>query len=89
MWRSLDRVESHQASNETYRLKHYHIVAELPEDISTTRVDVGDALYSISTEGRDAPMRTVTFVDQSKLGDELTLRFTTYRTIATVEIVKR
>ena len=84
----LDRVEASQASNETYRLKRYHIEAELPEDLPVAEVDAGDALYSISLEGRDAPMRTVAFVDESDLGENLTLRFTTYRTIATVEIVK-
>lgn len=85
----LDRVEAPQASNEAYRLKRYHIVAALPVELNTAGVDVGDALYSISLEGRDAPMRTVSFVDQSDLGDELALRFTTYRTIATVEMIKR
>lgn len=77
-----------EVSNDTYRLKRYRILAELPEDLTTANVDIGDALYSISLEGRDAPMRTVTFVDQSDLGDELTLRFTTYRTLATVEVVR-
>lgn len=84
-----DRYKAPEVTNDTYRLKRYHIVAELPEDLSQADVDVGDALYSISLEGRDAPMRTVTFMDQSDLGDDLVLRFTTYRTIATVEIVKR
>jgi hypothetical protein len=49
---------------------------------------VGDALYSISIEGSDAPMRTVSFLDESQLGDDLMLRFTTYRTIAAVEVIK-
>lgn len=61
---------------------------ELPGDLGGVDVDPGDALYSITLEGRDAPMRTVTFVDHSDLGDDLVLRFTTYRTIATVEVVK-
>jgi hypothetical protein len=50
---------------------------------------VGDALSSISFEGRSAPMRAVTFQDQSDLGDDLVLRFTTYRTLTTIEEVKR
>lgn len=64
---------------------------ELPADLETADVDFGDAAYSISHEGRDAPMRTVTFVDHTDLGDALAvaLQFTTYRTLATVEIVKR
>ncbi|MGC4104878.1 MAG: hypothetical protein QM753_00805 [Thermomicrobiales bacterium] len=85
----LGRVEAPEASNETYRLRRYTIVAELPGDLGETAVDPGDPLYSISLEGPDAPMRTVAFVDESDLGDDLILRFTTYRTIATVEVVKR
>jgi hypothetical protein len=61
---------------------------ELPADLGTADIDVGDALYSLSFEERAAPLRTVTFLDQSQLGDDLVLRFTTYRTIATVEVVK-
>ena len=63
----LDRVEVPEATNDTYRLKRYHLQVELPEDLSTAEVDPGDALYSISLEGRDAPMRTVSFLDQSSL----------------------
>jgi hypothetical protein len=84
-----DQFKAPEVSNDTYRLKRYHIIAELPEAITTADVDAGDALYSISFEGRDAPMRTVTFMDQSDIGDGLVLRFTTYRTIATVEVVRR
>ncbi len=84
-----DRYKAPEVANDTYRLKRYHIRAELPEDLEAAEVDIGDAIYSISLEGRDAPMRTVTFVDHSDLGDGLGLQFTTYRTLATVEIVKR
>lgn len=84
-----DDYKAPEVSNDTYRLKRYHIIAELPEGLNEADVDVGDALYSVSLEGRDAPMRTVTFLDQSDLGDGLMLQFTTYRTIATVEVVKR
>jgi hypothetical protein len=85
----LDQVEAPEATGEDYRLKRYHLQVELSKDLSTADVDVGDPVYSISIEGRDAPMRTVSFMDQSELGGDLTLRFTTYRTIATVEVVKR
>jgi hypothetical protein len=65
----------------------YRIVVELPAELEM--VDAGDARFRISVEGRDAPMRTVTFVDRSDLGNGLMLQFTTYRTLATVEIIKR
>lgn len=84
-----DEYKAPEVSNDVYRLKRYHIIAEIPEGIDEEDVDIGDALYSISLEGRDAPMRTVTFVDQSYIGEELGLQFTTYRTLATLEIVKR
>lgn len=84
----LSRVHAPEASNEHYRLRRYTIEAELPEELGEQGVDPGDPLYSISLEGRDAPMRTVAFVDDSELGAGLTLRLTTYRTIATVELVK-
>lgn len=84
-----DEYKATEVSNDIYRLKRYHIIAELPEEIDEADVDIGDAVYSISLEGRDAPMRTVTFVDQSDLGEKLGLQFTAYRTLATVEVVKR
>lgn len=84
----LAHVMAPEATNDTYRLKRYTIAAELPDDLGEAEVDPGDPLYSISFEGRDAPMRTVAFVNESDLSDALSLRFTTYRTIATVEVVK-
>lgn len=84
----LDQVDAPEATGEVYRLKRYTIVAELPDDLGEATVDPGDPLYSISFEGPDAPMRTVAFVNESDLGEGLTLKFTTYRTIATVEVVK-
>ncbi len=84
-----DQYKAPEVTNDSYRLKRYHIMAEFPEGLEDADVDIGDALYSISLEGRDAPMRTITFMDQSDLGVELMLRFTSYRTIATVEVVKR
>ncbi|CAN0455701.1 unnamed protein product [Phaeothamnion confervicola] len=84
----LAHVVAPEAANERYRLKRYTIVAELPDDLGEASVDAGDPLYSISFENGDAPMRTVAFIDESVLGETLTLRFTTYRTIATIEVVK-
>lgn len=84
----LDQVEAPEATGEVYRLKRYHLQVDPPADLGTADVDAGDALCTIAIEGPDAPMRTVSFLDQSQLGDDLALRFTTYRTIATVEVVK-
>lgn len=84
-----DPYQAQEASNDDYRLKRYVITIELPEVFEIGEADPGDAVYSISIEGRDAPMRTVTFFDQSTPDETIALRFTTYRTIATVELVKR
>ncbi|MCO5216668.1 MAG: hypothetical protein M9953_11045 [Thermomicrobiales bacterium] len=83
-----DEYKAPEVANDMFRLKRYHIIAEIPDEIDDIKVDLGDTLYSISLEGRDAPMRTVTFVDTSDLGPGLDLQFTTYRTLATVEIVR-
>lgn len=83
-----DEYKAPEVSNDIFRLKRYHIMVELPEEMEDADVDVGDAVYIISLEGRDAPMRTVTFYDYSDLGKGFMLRFTSYRTLATVEIVK-
>jgi hypothetical protein len=48
--------------------KREHILVELPADLKTADVDVENALYCITGEGPDAPMRTITFMDQSDLG---------------------
>jgi hypothetical protein len=84
----LAHVVAPEAANERYRLKRYTIMAELPEDLGEAEGNPGDPLYSISFENGDAPMRTVAFIDESDLGAGLTTKLTTYRTIATVEIVK-
>lgn len=84
----LDQVEAPEASSAVYRLRRYHFHVELPKNLTAAVVNVGEAVYRISIEGRDAPMRTVSFMDDSEVGDGLAVRFTTYRTHATIEVVK-
>lgn len=84
-----DPLETVEAVNDDYRLKRYTIIMELPEHLAIDEVDPGDSFYSISIEGRDAPMRTVTFINESDFGPDTILRFTAYRILATVELVKR
>ena len=76
------------AVNETYCLKCSHILGERPGGLNTAMVDVGDAFFSPSLDGRDAPRRMVIFLDRSELGDDLKVRFMTYRTLATVRVVR-
>lgn len=85
----LDEVPGTAAGNDQHTLKKHTLQLELPADLLTANAEIGDPVYSISIEGRDAPMRTVTFDDESDLGNTLRLRFTNYRTIASVEIVRK
>lgn len=71
-----------------HKMKHYTLKLQLPDDVLTMDVDPDDPVYSISIEGRDAPMRTVTFSDKSLLGPMLSTRFTIYRTIGSIELVR-
>jgi hypothetical protein len=84
----LDQVEAPEASSAVYRLKRYHFHIDLPKNLAAAVVTVGEAVYRISIEGRDAPMRTVSFMDDGNVVDGLSIRFTTYRTHATIELVK-
>jgi hypothetical protein len=45
-------------------------------------------VYRITIEGRDAPLRAVSFQDESNLGERLAVRFTAYLTDATIEVLK-
>lgn len=90
----LEKVSAAEASNGDYRMKRHHVHIELPSDLldtetNATAAEAGDTLYSISIEGRDAPMRTVSFTDESELGEALMLRMTSYRTTGSVEVVRR
>lgn len=83
-----DNFQTPEAANDDHRLKRCQLVVELTEELSLLDVDVGNALYGNSNEGRDAPMRTVMLLHESQLGDGLAFRFTSYRTLTTVELVR-
>lgn len=85
---ALDEVPAIEAVNDEYRAKHHRMQIELPEGITRSEAEIGDPLYSISVESRDAPMRTVSFTDESQLAPTLNVRFTNYRTIASIEILR-
>jgi hypothetical protein len=86
---NLDHVESLEGSKGPYRLRRYLFNLAIPTDRSLASVNAGAAVYRISIEGRDAPLRAVSFLDESNLGDFFAIRFTAYLTDATVEVVKR
>lgn len=85
---TLDKVPATEVMNEEYRAKRHRLEVELPEGIASSAAETGDPVYSISVESRDAPMRTVSFTDESRLEPSLRVRFTSYRTIATIELLR-
>lgn len=44
-------------------------------------------LFSASIESLDAPMRAITFTDQSELGDDLPLRFSTQPGVLVSQVI--
>lgn len=84
----LDRLPTPTKSNDDLSLRHHILELELPDRLADLDVDAGDPVYSISLEGDDAPMRATAFADSTELGDRLAIRFTTYRTIASIEIIR-
>lgn len=86
----LENVPATVANNQQYRSARHLVHIELPEDVrDAQQVNAGTVFYSISIEGRDAPMRTVTFADSSKPDPKIALQFTAYRTLATIDIVAK
>ncbi|MEV8180531.1 hypothetical protein [Specibacter sp. NPDC078692] len=83
-----EQISLTPVASDKHKLNHYTLKLHLPDDILTVDIDPDDPVYSISIEGRDAPMRTVTFSDQSMLGPMLRTRFTIYRTIGSIEVVR-
>lgn len=84
----LEEVDAPEAASAVYRLKRYEFDIALPRNLTAAVVNLGDAVYRISIEDRNAPMRTVSFMNDSTVGAGLAVRFTTYRTHASIELVK-
>ena len=72
------------ASRGVYTMKRHRVTLPLP-DLPATDDEL--KLLSISVEGRDAPMRTVTLENHAKLPHGFDVRFAIYRTIATIDLV--
>jgi hypothetical protein len=83
----LDQVAAPKATSAVYRLKRYHFHIEIPKTPTAAVANVGEAVYRTSIENRHAPMRTISFMYLSELGDGHVIRFMIYRTFVTVESV--
>ena len=84
----LDQVAFHEATKGPFRLRRYDFTLDIPRNLPLASVKAGEAVYRISIEGRDAPLRAVSFQDDSDLGEVVSVRFTAYLTDATIEMVK-
>jgi hypothetical protein len=84
----LDQVEFLEGTKGPYRLRRYEFKLDIPKHLPLAPVKTGDAVYRITIEGRDAPLRAVSFQDESNLGAVLSIRFTAYLTDATIELIK-
>lgn len=84
----LDQIACHEASKGPYRLRRYEFPLDIPTNLPSATVKAGDPVYRIAIEGRDAPLRAISFQDESDLGEALSIRFTAYLTDATIEVVK-
>jgi hypothetical protein len=84
----LDRVERPEATKGPFRLRRFDFSIGVPTRRTLTSAEVGSVIYRFSIEGRDAPLRAVSFQDDSDLGAVFTVRFTAYLTDATIELIK-
>ncbi|MGC4192926.1 MAG: hypothetical protein QM589_17410 [Thermomicrobiales bacterium] len=63
----LDQVESLEGTKGPYRLRCYSFNLEIPKLLALASVKAGVLVYRITIEGRDAPLRAVSFQDESDL----------------------
>jgi len=84
----LDHVPCDEAAKGPFRLRRYEFPLDIPEKRSSAAAKAGDAVYRITIEGRDAPLRAVSFQDDSDLARAYSVKFTAYLTDATIEVVK-
>lgn len=81
-------LEDHASTvvdNGVYRMRRHHLQAQLPLDWQARHDDA--KILSISIEGRDAPMRTVTITDRSAFPKHVVVESTVYRTIAMIDVI--
>lgn len=79
-----DRIPVKPVTGEEHQLKHYVLKLKLPDDILTAKVEPGDPVYSVSIEGRDAPIRTTTFANLNCHMANIGIQFVNFRTISVV-----
>ena len=84
----LDQVEFREGTKGPFRLRLYEFTLDIPKDLPLAAVKTGDAVYRVTIEGRDAPLRAVSFQDDSDLRALGSIKFTAYLTDANIEVIK-
>lgn len=84
----LEEVESPQADKGPFLLRRYTFKLDRLKGLEAAPVNAGETVYRFSIDGRDAPLRSVSFQDKSDLSGFFTVRFTAHLTDATIEMMK-
>lgn len=84
----LDQVEAPEGNKGPFRLRRFTFKLDKLKGLDQAPVNAGETVYRFSIVGQDAPLRAVSFQDESNLSDFFVVRFTAYPTDATFEIIK-
>lgn len=79
----LEYYESTTVKNDEYVMARHYVQVALPTGYEQTREG---KVLSVSIEGRDAPMRTVTLSDQTQFDDNIRVKYSVYRTIVMMDV---
>lgn len=79
----LEAHGSRTVTKDGQSMRRHKLDVPIP-DLAT--IGAGQLALSLSVEGRDAPMRTVFFVDFTTPATDRMVRFAAYRTIATIDV---
>lgn len=85
----LDQVDTPEGNKGPFRLRLFAFKLDKLKGLDKAPVNAGEVVYRFSIAGRDAPLRAVSFQDESNLDEFFTVRFTAYLTDATIEVAKR
>lgn len=74
--------------DEDHRLEQYRIPIQLPDALTDPEHIDSEIGIVISIDAVGAPMRAVTFKDETQLGDDLKIEFSVFREVALIEVRK-
>ncbi|QGH68691.1 hypothetical protein [Pseudactinotalea sp. HY158] len=83
----LEVLETLIVSTDTHTMRRYHLEIEIPKSEHTGRSQDEPRLLGLSMEGRDAPMRSISYAARTPMNWPYQTRLTTYRTIVLIEVI--